>query len=219
MNLSFDPQKFTLCNKTSALSSLKLVRPRDPETVLDTISDEQYEKDKFLPYWAELWPSSEVLFEYLTKNPIRKGFRAIELGCGIGHISAFLVSRGVDTVATDISREACCYARYNTISNGGKGKCLCCDWRHSPFTPNRFDLVIASDVLYERRWIDPVLSFSEELVSQNGEVLVADPCRSHWSEFRRCAAQRGFEVRIVVDKLVNEGNTTVQIASMKKAGK
>lgn len=216
MNLSFDPLEFTLQNEFSTLPSLKLVRPRNPERVLDTISDEQYEKDKFLPYWAEMWPSSEVLFKYLTENPVKKDFRVIELGCGIGHISAFLVSRGIDTVATDISWEACCYARHNTISNGGKGKSICCDWRNSPFAPNTFDLVIASDVLYEKRWIDPVLSFSLELVSDNGEVLVADPCRKHWSEFKHCADQCGLEIRIAARETVNDGNTTIEIASLKR---
>ncbi|MFP4163180.1 MAG: class I SAM-dependent methyltransferase [Chitinispirillaceae bacterium] len=215
MNLPFDPVHFYF-DDPDTCSSLKLVRPRDPEAVLDAITTEQYEKDKFLPYWAELWPSSQVLFSYLSENPVIPKTKAIELGCGIGHISAFLASRGIDTVASDISWEACCYARHNSIENRGKGKSLCCDWRHSPFTPHSFDLVIASDVLYEKRWIDPILSFSQELISPNGEILIADPCRKNWSEFKYRATQKSLNVRTAVRKEVNEGNTVIEIIRMKR---
>ena len=34
---------------------LRLLRPRDAEALLD---EEAFEREEFLPYWAELWPSS-----------------------------------------------------------------------------------------------------------------------------------------------------------------
>ena len=37
---------------------LAVLRPRDAEALL---SDEAFERDEFLPYWAELWPSATAL--------------------------------------------------------------------------------------------------------------------------------------------------------------
>ena len=37
---------------------LRLLRPRDAEALLD---EEAFEREEFLPYWAELWPSSLAL--------------------------------------------------------------------------------------------------------------------------------------------------------------
>jgi hypothetical protein len=34
---------------------LRLLRPRDAEALLD---EHAFEHEEFLPYWAELWPSS-----------------------------------------------------------------------------------------------------------------------------------------------------------------
>ena len=37
---------------------LVLLRPRDAEALL---SEEEFSRDEFLPYWAELWPSATAL--------------------------------------------------------------------------------------------------------------------------------------------------------------
>ena len=35
-----------------------IVRPRDGETLID---DQAFEEDEYIPYWADLWPSAELL--------------------------------------------------------------------------------------------------------------------------------------------------------------
>jgi len=214
MNLPFEPIEFTLeTSKNDA--PLVLVRPKDPESVLETITDEEYEKDKFLPYWAEVWPSSKILYRYLLETSINRDGLVLEMGCGIGSISALLASKGMRCVAADISPQACMYARFNIRNNGDIGSALCCDWRYPPIINNKFDLIIASDVLYERRWIEPVLAFIQKMISANGQALIADPCRSHWEEFKLSAKNRGMGIEVVRNEIINDGKTKIEILRIK----
>jgi len=215
MKLPFDPVEFTL-ETSHSLPPLKLMRPKDPESVLETITDEEYEKDKFLPYWAEEWPSSRSLYRYLLEMDVDTSWRALEMGCGIGSISALLASKGIRCVAADISPQACMYSLYNMKNNGDKGNALCCDFRYPPIINNNFDLITASDVLYERRWIAPVLTFIEKMISANGQALIADPCRSHWEEFKLSAKQRGMDIEVVRSEIVNGGRTKIEILRIRK---
>src|SRR5205085_7908035 len=59
---------------------LELQRPRDPEALL---SEEEFARDEFLPYWAELWPSALELAAVVEARELR-GMRVLELGCGLG---------------------------------------------------------------------------------------------------------------------------------------
>src|SRR4051812_10207976 len=43
---------------------LSLLRPRDSEELLD---EEAFEREEFLPYWADLWPSARALAAHLTR--------------------------------------------------------------------------------------------------------------------------------------------------------
>ena len=210
MNLPFDPTEFTLATSQPD-TPLVLMRPKDPDSVLETITDEEYEKDKFLPYWAEIWPSSQSLYKYLLEIPVDISGHALEMGCGIGTISALLASKGMHCVAADISPQACMYALFNMKNNGGKGSALCCDFRYPPIVNNKFDLIIASDVLYERRWIEPVLAFIQKMISANGQALIADPCRSHWEEFKLTAKRGGMDIEVVRSETVNDSKTKVEI--------
>ncbi len=211
MHLPFNPIQFSFSCLNS--SSLKLVKPKDPEVVLETVTDKQYDKDKFLPYWAEIWPSSEILLQYLVENDFKTA-KVLEMGCGIGHISTLLSKRSLYCVASDISPEACLYAASNIRNNEGSGTALCCDWRTPPFKRNSFDLIVASDVLYEKRWIEIVLFFLSYNIAIDGVALIADPCRSHWKLFKDAAQQNGFTWEVVKTAEVNNHKSKVEILKL-----
>src|SRR5215210_8726850 len=94
-------------------STLSLLRPRDPEALLD---EEAFAPDEFLPYWAELWPASLALARAL---PVRlEGSRVVELGCGLGIPSLVAAQRGADVVAVDWAEEAGALLHRNSLRNG-----------------------------------------------------------------------------------------------------
>ncbi len=211
--MPFPSQEITLNTREK---TLKLLCPQDPEMVLNSITDEQYEKDKFLPYWAEHWPSAQVLFPFIEKSKTQlstPNTRICELGCGLGIVSSLLAQFNHSVFSVDISPQACIYSKENISRNGGISRVIVSDWRAMAFK-KEFDLVVASDVLYEQRWIDPVLNCIKGLLKPGGKAWIADPCRRFWEIFKQTAAQSGFTVKIIHNGTVNK--TKVEIVELSK---
>jgi predicted nicotinamide N-methyase len=134
---------------------LSLLRPVSPDALLD---EEAFARDEFLPYWAELWPAATALAAAL---PAVAGLRVVELGCGLGLPSLVAAARSAEVTATDWAAEAVELLRENAARNGLSLHAEVRDWRE-PW-PERFDLALAADVLYERRNVEPLLERLREL--------------------------------------------------------
>lgn len=135
--------------------TLTLLRPESPETLID---EEAFAADEFLPYWAELWPAALALAEAL---PEVGGLRVVELGCGLGVPSLVAAAKGALVTATDWAPDAVALLRRNALRNGLSLRAEVHDWRE-PFA-ERFDLVLAADVLYEQRNVAPLVKRLAEL--------------------------------------------------------
>lgn len=169
---------------------LSLLRPVAPDALLD---EDQFAADEYLPYWAELWPAARALAEAL---PDVSGMRVVELGCGLGLPSLAAAAKGAEVTATDWSPDAIELLCQNAARNGLDVRAEVRDWRE-PWN-ERFDLVLAADVLYERRNVEPVTARLSQLAP---EALVALAGRQYEDEFLRLAAASGKRVE-QVGKLV-----------------
>ena len=78
------------------------MRPPDAEAL---ISEESFEHEEFLPYWAELWASAVALAHDVSIRSLR-GRRTLELGCGLGLPSIAAARAGGRVLATDWSPDA-----------------------------------------------------------------------------------------------------------------
>lgn len=206
-SLPFPASSFSLACGSRTLT---ILLPADSEAVLDTVTENQYEKDRFLPYWAEHWPSASPLFSFIMQQTLRSEDTVCDLGCGIGVIASALSRRGLFVTATDISPEACCFASYNISLNGGNPYVVCADWRALPFN-RAFDLITASDVLYEQRWIEPILSCIDGILAPSGRAWIADPCRRYWQLFKSEVEQRKLQYEVRESVPVENGATQVEI--------
>ncbi len=168
----------TLFSETRRVAGvdLTLLRPESPEALID---EEAFANDEFLPYWAELWPAATALAEAL---PDVAGLRVVELGCGLGVPSLVAAARGARVTATDWAEDAIELLRTNAERNRLGLVAEVRDWR-LPW-PDRFDLVLAADVLYEQRNVEPVLARLHELAPQ---ALVGLAGRPYESVFLRAA--------------------------------
>lgn len=155
---------------------LSLLRPPAPEDLLD---EDAFADDEFLPYWAELWPAATALAEAL---PDVAGLRVIELGCGLGVTSLVAAARGADVLATDWADDAVALVRENAARNGLALRAERWDWRDA--RPDRFDVALAADVLYERRNVEPVADRLRELAPV---AFVGFAGRPYEQEFLRVA--------------------------------
>ena len=151
---------------------LTLRRPTSPDALIDEAA---FEDDEFLPYWAELWPASLALAAAL---PEVAGLRVVELGCGLGVPSLVAAARGAEVTATDWAADAVDLVRENAARNGLELRAEVHDWRE-PWD-ERFDLVLAADVLYEQRNVEPLLERLRELAPK---ALVGLAGRPYEAEF------------------------------------
>ena len=157
-----------------------LLAPRESEALL---SEEAFEREEFLPYWAELWPSALALARVLARRPLT-GRRTIELGCGLGLPAIAAAAAGARVLATDWAPDAIAMTTRNAERNGVELATRLFRWDAppEPLGPP-WPLVLASDVLYERRNVDPLLALLPRLTAASGEVWLADPGRSMLSRF------------------------------------
>jgi predicted nicotinamide N-methyase len=158
--------------------SLSLLRPRQADALL---SEEAFEHEEFLPYWAELWPSALALAGVLRRRELT-GLRVVELGCGLALPSIVAALGGARVLATDWSPEALEVAAANAARNRADVETALVAWsgadrlvRASPW-----DLVLGADLLYEQRNVDQLLAVLPLL---GGEVLLAEPGRPPAARF------------------------------------
>lgn len=175
--------------------SFRFLIPSDPDEILNSITEEEFSKDEQLPYWADLWPSSEAIFDYCLNHKVKNGVKICEIGAGLGIVSAAIAYNTSASllVSTDISTDSVYYIKENFKRNNLAGESACCDWRCSPFK-EKFDVIIGADILYEERWTCSVLNFIKENLKDDGYALISDPQRKHWSNFKIEAVKRGFKV-------------------------
>jgi predicted nicotinamide N-methyase len=148
-----------------------------PANADDLIREEDFVKDERLPYWADVWPSSIVLAEKLLELE-GAGRSALELGCGVGLSTLAATTAGFDVMATDYYQDALDVTRANVFQNLGKAaRTQLVDWRHVPKDLGTFDLVFASDVLYEKEYALLLPIILCRVLAQNGVALIADPGR------------------------------------------
>jgi predicted nicotinamide N-methyase len=166
---------------------VEVARPRDAESLL---SEESFDHEEFLPYWAELWASGVALAHDVSMRSLG-GKRTLELGCGLGLPSIAAARAGGRVLATDWSGDALRAVAANAERNGVAVETLLCAWAApAPIVERRpWDLVLASDVLYERRNVDQLLALLPRLVDERGLVLVADPGRPPAGDFLDRAAR------------------------------
>lgn len=135
--------------------------------------------DEQLPYWAELWPSAWALAQFiLQERPFPTGARVLELGSGVGlgGISAGLL--GADVVMTDLHNKALNLSAENWRFNLDlPPHTAMMDWR-APDPSQTADWIIASDILYETRWLEPVHQTLLTCLKPFGTAFIAEPRRN-----------------------------------------
>jgi predicted nicotinamide N-methyase len=172
-------------------------RPRDAESLM---TEEAFEHEEFLPYWAELWSSGRALADVVLGRALR-GASVLELGCGLALPSFAAAAAGGRVVASDWSEAALELARENASRNEVSVDTMLLDWFDPPSDPGWFDLVLAADVLYEERNGAALLDLLPRLTR---EAWLADPGRVPAGRFLADAA-REWEVRTSAHRAVPNG--------------
>lgn len=175
---------------------LALLVPTEPEALLDDPRVEaRFARDEYLPYWAQLWPAAHLLVEHLTRSPAclgnTKSSGILEIGCGLGLTGLWVAAGGQGVLLTDYDGDALAFVQENARRNGLTNvRTRLLDWR-ATYADLRPGCILAADVLYEARNLEPVAGFVRGHLSAGGWALVADASRSTADRFVEVAEAHG----------------------------
>lgn len=166
---------------------------RDSYALLDRISHEKFLKDEQMPYWAEVWPAALAFAQYIMESGELAGRSVIELGAGLGVASIAAARSGARVLVTDYSTAALKFVAYNALRNRVALDTCRLDWRMVKGS-EKFDAVIAADVLYERVNLLPIVMAIDALLTERGAAWIADPRRRLAKQFLELVQENGFRI-------------------------
>jgi 2-polyprenyl-3-methyl-5-hydroxy-6-metoxy-1,4-benzoquinol methylase len=144
------------------------------------------------PLFGLVWPSARILAGIVQTLPIA-GKRILEIGCGLGLASLVMRRRGADITASDLHPLAAGFLAENLDLN----QLQAVDFRTGSWADadpglGRFDLIVGSDVLYERGLPGELSGFIDRHSSPAVEVIIVDPDRGNRAVFNRNMAELGY---------------------------
>ena len=151
-------------------------------------------QDERIPYWAELWPSAIALSRHLvSRKKLLENKTLLEIGCGLGVPGIVAGKLGATVVLSDYQQDALDLAAHNwSLNHSTTAKCVQLDWRDS--RPDlAADILLASDVAYEKRAFEPLISAFSSLLKPGGTVFLSEPGRDFAGEFLDKLSRQEYE--------------------------
>ncbi|NKI95093.1 SAM-dependent methyltransferase [Rhizobacter sp. SG703] len=160
------------------------------------------------PLFGLLWPSGLQLAGRMAARTMVAGERILEIGCGLALASLVSHRRGADVTASDCHPLAAEFLAENLRLNQLPPMA----YRHGQWSESatdllppvpqdqqtlsgRFELVIGSDILYERDDGGLLAGFIGRHVAQRAEVWIVDPNRGNRAKFSKQMAAMGFSLQ------------------------
>jgi predicted nicotinamide N-methyase len=156
----------------------------------------------FWSLFGLLWPSGSRLAERMALRPVNVDERILELGCGLGLASLVGHRRGANITASDCHPLAGEFLRENlrlnqlspmSYQHGHWGQPAA--QQQDPAVSSKFDLIIGSDILYERDEQGDLANYIHQHMEDHAEVWVVDPNRGNRAHFHRNMAAQGFALK------------------------
>lgn len=139
--------------------------------------------EELCPYFGTPWAAGLALADFAAEESAKwSGREALEIGCGLALPGLVLAKAGVKVECMDQHPDAAVFLARNAARNGiPLPKFHCRPWQED--LGGRFDLVLGSDILYDRRQPDTLVRFLREQVAPGGEAWIADPGRPYLDAF------------------------------------
>ncbi len=133
-----------------------------------------------------IWPAGFVLATLMEQKNV-EGLKILEIGCGLALASLVLKVRGCDVTVTDYNPAVSNFLKENVRIN----ECLDipfiqANWQDRDFSLGEsYDLIIGSDILYERNHPQDIADFIDRNAKPKCEVIIVDPNRGNQNRFTR----------------------------------
>lgn len=151
--------------------------------------------DERIPYWTELWPSSLAMCQFILDHEERfKNKNIIEIGAGLAMPSIVASAFSNQVLVTDYLEDALKFARENCeLNHVHQVDFQILDWRNI-LTSQKYDIIIASDIAYERRFFDELPNAIASLMSDEGSCFISEPNRMMAIDFFEKELPKFFKV-------------------------
>ena len=158
------------------------------------------------PMFGLTWPSGMRLAAHMALRPVTAGESILEIGCGLALASLVCHRRGADITASDCHPLAELFLLENLRLNHLQPL----PYRHGHWgapvpvphagdrirhpVVGRYDLIIGSDLLYERDAHGALATFIGRHARESATVWIVDPDRGNRPAFSRNMAGEGFSL-------------------------
>jgi len=199
-----------------------LDRAADMEALWDSMDGEDMGEDERLPYWAEVWPASVLLARHILRHADElRGRPCLDIGCGLGLTGMVAASAGARVVAFDYEWPAVRFARHNADLNGvDQPLWTWMDWRQPALKAGAFEFLWGGDVLYEKRFFDPLIRLFRHALAPGGRIWIGEPVRTVSRPVWDLVREQGFSAeKLTVEKVALCGqNATVNLWELRLPG-
>jgi predicted nicotinamide N-methyase len=148
-----------------------------------------------LPYWAELWDSAAGIGLHLIRHKELAIGNVLDLGCGMGLAGTVAAAMGARVTFADLEQPALLFARLNSLPWRKRVRTRQLDWRRNHLG-EKFDLIIGSDILYEKSQWEFLEPFWRGHLAPGGSVLLGEPGRATGGMFIDWIKPRGWMIEI-----------------------
>ena len=179
---------------------------RDNQQFLDTggVAEALGISSASWPLFGIVWESGQVLAHFMFDYEI-EGKRILEVGCGIGLTSLLLNHRHANITSTDYHPEAGSFLSENVQLNKGEIiPFIRTGWADADSGLGLFDVVVGSDILYEKEHVKLLSAFIEQHAKPHCEVILVDPGRGHHAPFSKKMLELGYvhsQIKPITDYL------------------
>lgn len=141
--------------------------------------------NELCPYFGEFWPSAAYLAQLMLSLPI-KDKNILELGCGLAVPSMISRLCGANVTASDSHPDVPKFLDMNTKENNITGiRYTEINFSEQFQELSQYDYIIASDVMYERDQIQPILQIIQTIDLEKQQLILIDPDRPHWQNLEQ----------------------------------
>lgn len=208
---------------------LHLLSLKDMDKALDDIckayDPETPEEEELLlnlcPYFGIVWPSARGLAAFISerKSEFNKK-RGFEVGCGLALPAILAAKIGAQMQASDFHPDVGEWVKKNAELNEARVDYVQWDWTNLDTKPEsvtlgKYDFVLASDVLYERRHQEDLVRALARLIHDQGKIYLSDPGRIYLENALREFERLGFH-RVDYSYEVEENSNRPEMRLEKK---